>query len=312
MTAVIPLDDISAVEQIARDGNQAYWDSDPEHPFITVSQLVKETKQPRGGFLRPKDMHRVSLGAGEEALNAENIPPVSVGALVDRLAACLFEFNRCDDWQAAAKVAFKDAHSALAIIEKAAGESGKGIVETIGSSLEAIEGVDDGSIQAAHWALAASTIAYQGIGAYDPNRTRPDHGTCENIREMVARTMSFMDLYGPVSDVEALVMTAGKERDVRGFVDGVGVDMLYDIKTSKRPLNSKATMQVLLYWLSGTHPGVRGGEMAHEWQRKQMALFEPIEFVGIFNARLNTLWEQQVSDIDKETVEQILTDVLSV
>lgn len=49
------------------------------HKGVSVTQQVKETKQPRGGYVKRTDMTNTPLGGGEEELGPENIHSSLVG-----------------------------------------------------------------------------------------------------------------------------------------------------------------------------------------------------------------------------------------
>ncbi len=52
----------------------------------SVTQRTKNVKQPRGGYINPKELQTESLGPGIETLNpAENVSPNLVGLAVDYL-----------------------------------------------------------------------------------------------------------------------------------------------------------------------------------------------------------------------------------
>lgn len=52
----------------------------------SVTQRTKNVKQPRGGYINPKELQTESLGSGIETLNpAKNISPNLVGLAIDYL-----------------------------------------------------------------------------------------------------------------------------------------------------------------------------------------------------------------------------------
>ena len=55
------------------------------HKGVSVTQRVRETKQPRGGYVKRTDMTSIPLGGGEEELGSENIHSSLVGLAVDYL-----------------------------------------------------------------------------------------------------------------------------------------------------------------------------------------------------------------------------------
>ena len=53
---------------------------------ISVTQRIKQVKQPRGGYIKPKELEVISLGEGANALNSEeNVHASLMGLAVDYL-----------------------------------------------------------------------------------------------------------------------------------------------------------------------------------------------------------------------------------
>ena len=51
---------------------------------VSVTQRIKQVKQPRGGYIKPKELTVVSLGDGAAALNpVENVHASLMGLAVD-------------------------------------------------------------------------------------------------------------------------------------------------------------------------------------------------------------------------------------
>ena len=51
--------------------------------MASVTQVIRETKQPRGGFVRPAAFEKTVLDDGKILSTAENISPITVGTVVD-------------------------------------------------------------------------------------------------------------------------------------------------------------------------------------------------------------------------------------
>lgn len=64
------------------------------HKGVSVTQRVKETKQPRGGYVKRTDMTNTPLGGGEEELGPENIHSSLVGLAVDYLTRIMTGHRR--------------------------------------------------------------------------------------------------------------------------------------------------------------------------------------------------------------------------
>ena len=53
---------------------------------VSVTQRIKQVKQPRGGYIKPKELEVISLGEGADALNSEeNVHASLMGLAVDYL-----------------------------------------------------------------------------------------------------------------------------------------------------------------------------------------------------------------------------------
>lgn len=65
--------------------------------MVSVTQRIKEIKQPYGGYLRPSTMDKVQLVNKEELYPDENIHPTKVGLVVDYLSRFMSNGNSVED-----------------------------------------------------------------------------------------------------------------------------------------------------------------------------------------------------------------------
>ena len=118
-----------------------------------------------------------------------------------------------------------------------------------------------------------------------------DEGTCNNIRIMVQRTQRFLDSYGPVVS-NGFTMNGGYTSTINsGDGDILTSDGLWDIKTTKTGPDKNQTLQILVYYIMGTHSAD--------------TRFRSIKRIGLYNARLNTADYIMVSDLDTSTIQVV-------
>lgn len=82
----------------------------------------------------------------------------------------------------------------------------------------------------------------------------------------------------------------------KGEGDFLTKDTMWDFKVSKNPPTKNHTLQLLMYWVMGCHSG-----------RKE---FKGIDFLGIYNPRLNTVYQIRVDCIPAEIVNIVEKDVI--
>ena len=66
---------------------------------------------------------------------------------------------------------------------------------------------------------------------------------------------------------------------------------MWDLKVSKKGLDSKQTLQLLMYWIMGLHSGA--------------VVYHRVKTIGIYNPRLNVIYSKDVSEIPEDVVEAV-------
>jgi len=247
----------------------------------SVTQRIKQTVQPRGGYINPKSLNVTSLGEGMEALNPEeNVSPILVGISVDYLTR--FSTGAC-------------VQDAFSISLAGAGLIGQ--TKTASKLLKGIKGLDDNSITSAVKLVGFDSVYRAGPMAYKPvEEIDPDSVTIANIRTMVERALHFFGIYG--SKVLDGFTFEGGYTDVVSSGDGdfTTADTLWDFKVSKSPIKKEHTLQLLVYWRMGLHS-------VHPE-------FQTIKYLGIYNPRMNTVSRIAVSDIPDDVIEEVEAEVI--
>ena len=81
-----------------------------------------------------------------------------------------------------------------------------------------------------------------------------------------------------------------------GDADYLTNDTLWDIKVLKSSIQSKHTLQLLMYYIMGKH--------------SEKSEFNDITKIGIYNPRLNEAYILKVSEIPEEIIKMVEKDVI--
>lgn len=301
---------------------------------VSVTQRVKETEQPRGGYVKRTDMTNIPLGAGEEELGPENIHSNLVGLAVDYLARIMTGALAEDAFTVAQRGALLlvnpssvDEGIIFDCLEKAylqGIEQNKPVdldefkttfrkivssisdenfqrlayaAQKLAEMLASVKGLDDESIISAVKLSSLDVCFRAGVDRYRPMEgINPDKTTIGNIRVMVERSLRFLDLYGPKT-LDGFTFDDGYTETV-SFGDGdfLTEDTLWDFKVSKRPVNKDWTLQIMMYW----RMGLRSGQPE----------FKTIKYLGIYNPRKNEVDRIAVNDIPSDVIDTVDYDVI--
>lgn len=304
------------------------------HKGVSVTQRVKETKQPRGGYVKRTDMTSIPLGAGEEELEPENIHSSLVGLAVDYLTRIMTGAPADEVFTVAQRGALlltgpssADEEIIFGCLKKAylRGieqnepvdlEEFKTTFRKIASSipdenfqrlacatqklaemLASVKGLDDESIISTVKLSSLDVCFRAGVDRYKPmEEINPDKTTIGNIRIMVERSLHFLDLYGPKT-LDGFTFAGGYTETV-SFGDGdfLTEDTLWDFKVSTRPVNKDWTLQIMMYW----RMGLRSGQPE----------FKTIKYLGIYNPRKNEVDRIAVNDIPSDVIDTVDYDVI--
>lgn len=304
------------------------------HKGVSVTQRVKETKQPRGGYVKRTDMTSIPLGGGEEELGPENIHPNLVGLAVDYLTRIMTGATAEDAFTMAQRGALLLVNPSsineeiiFGCLEKAylrGIEQNKPVgldefkttfrkiassipdenfqrlayaAQKLAEMLVSVKGLDDESIISAVKLSSLDVCFRAGVDQYRPmEEINPDKTTIGNIRIMVERSLRFLDLYGPKT-LDGFTFADGYTETVSsGDGDFLTEDTLWDFKVSKRPVNKDWTLQIMMYW----RMGLRSGQPE----------FKTIEYLGIYNPRKNEVDRIAINDIPSDVIDTVDYDVI--
>lgn len=248
--------------------------------MYSVTQRIKQIKQPRGGYVKVKDFIVTELNDDLELYVDENIHSSLVGTVVDYLTRYTLG--------APIKNAFSISLSGASKI-KASKNANK--------LIEGITGLDDKSIFNACKLVGYDVCFRTGISAYRPvEDIKPDSNTISNIRIMINRSIKFFEKFGPIT-LDGFVFVGGYTNIVSsGDGDFLTENTLWDFKVSKNKPLIAHTLQLLMYYLMG--------------KRSINGEFEKVKNIGIFNPRLNIVYLLEVAKLSNEVIKEVSTDVI--
>lgn len=248
--------------------------------MVSVTNRITQVKQPRGGYIKLKDFKVVELNDSKELFPDESTHSTLVGLAVDYLTRFTMGTPAKEAFQISilgSMLVYENDH-AMALVD-------------------AVIGLDDNSIINA-FKLAGFDVARRaGVAAYRPVETiLPDHETISNIWIMVERSASFLKEFGPIVK-DGFTFEGGYTQIVSsGDGDFLTQSTLWDFKVSKKEPTNKHTLQLLMYYLMGSHS-------IHEE-------FQSVEKLGIFNPRLNKVYLLNINGIPSEVITQVANDVI--
>lgn len=255
----------------------------------SVTQRIKEVKQPWGGYIKPSELCIKQMDDKKKLFENESIHPTLMGIVVDYLTRFMIGHNIGTAFDTAFMGAFNASMMGMKEANVIANQLATEIV-----------GLDDNSIVKACM-LCQFDVWYRNTAGALLAKTYKDINvttdTIQNIRTMVERSLQFCSEYGPIIEYGFTFEPGGYTETVNtGDGDFLTKDTLWDFKVSKAKPTSKHTLQLLMYYIMGKHSG--------------QSIFKSINSIGIYNPRLNTVYTYDMHRINKELIEEIETSII--
>ena len=150
--------------------------------MASVTQRIKQIKQPRGGYINPNMFTIVKMDSLNNLNDTENIHASLIGLAVDYLTRFM-NGTKVED-------SFRISLMGANIINQ---------LSNANNLLNTIKGLDDNSIISACKLVGYDVCYRAGVMGYRPvEEILPDKSTIENIKIMVERSLSFIELFGPI------------------------------------------------------------------------------------------------------------------
>lgn len=255
--------------------------------MVSVTQRINEIKQPRGGYLNPKDFTVSEIVDNLTLHERESITPAMMGTVVDYL----IRYSMSLDASSAFKIAIDGAY----ILGK---DEVIKMLMLLHIIIEDNGEFSDDMIIAACKMMVFDSVFRAGPQVYrDPSGVVVDSDTIENIRIMIGRGRDFYS-------GDNIIVVDGFTFYPSGYTSVVNVgdgdfltnDTLWDCKVIKGEPTSKHTLQLLMYYIMGKH--------------SKSPIFDNIKHIGIFNPRKNKVYKYSIKDIDREIIKTIEDDVI--
>ena len=257
--------------------------------MASVTKRIDEIKQPHGGYIPLSKFRKIQLDDGKILFDSENIHASLVGMAVDYLT----RLEMGSDADKSFRISIQGAKLASLLGENKA-------IEDANLLLQQVKGLDDISV------INACKLCTFDVWARNPAvapmakkaaEISPDSHTIQNIQIMTVRSIQFWKEYGPIVKDGFRFEHEGYTATVNsGDGDFLTHDTMWDFKVSKAKPTSKHTLQLLMYWIMGQHSGKDE--------------FRGIKNIGIFNARLNTVYTLSILDVSMEIIKEVERDVI--
>ena len=199
----------------------------------SVTQRIREIKQPRGGYIKPSDFEKVEFSDGNE-LKEENIHSSLVGLAVDYMTRFVMG------------TPLKNAFNISLMGSTFVGELGKA-----NKLLDGINWLNKNSIINACKLVGYDVCFRAGLTYFkNTDEINPDENTVNNIIIMVNRSKDFFKKYGPI--IKDGFTFEGAYTDIVNSGDGdfLTSDTLWDFKVSSKSPTSENTLQLLMYYIN--------------------------------------------------------------
>lgn len=250
--------------------------------MVNVTAVSGTYKQPYGGFLKAKDFKKEVFDDGKKLHEEENIAPGLVGSVVEYLTKLEYgyEVNNVFSISLTGALRIWQEDNALELLT------------------DIKKGLDADSIASACELVSFDTVVRAGSHTYRlVNHMDISEQTIENIRILVQRAITFFNDNGPIINIGTTFEGGYSKKVDRGDCDLLTEDGLWDMKVSKQPINSKQTLQLLMYYVMGLRSN-------HKNQ------FNSLNRLGIFNPRMNTARYVYIKDITQDLIKTIEKDVI--
>ena len=248
--------------------------------MYSVTGRINSITQPYGGYVKPQSFTITPMATDTTLHPRENLHGSLVGLAVDYLTRVMLGTPPIKAFDVSLYGAIMMSQETYANI-----------------ILDRIKDLSDESIIAACKLVVYDTPARAGLRPPVASEDiHPDKHTIENIRTMVERSLQFFSIYGPVTQ-DGFTMEGGYTDLVdTGDGDFLTHDTLWDLKVLRSEINSKHTLQVLMYYIMG--------------KRSIHPVFDTIDTLGFFNPRLAKVYTLKVCDIAPSIIEEVSIEII--
>lgn len=268
--------------------------------MATVTERIKQIEQPYGGYIPLRDFVKIPFN-DDVTLNAkENVDAVLIAGAVEYLTRYKFSSPK-EKLGKRITEAFSVSLRGAAVAQEYFGQK---------SAFDVFMKLMDGMLYSKDMSgiitnalkMVTFDVWYRNPLQAVPDLWKlvnPDTATIENVSAMLKRSVSFFREQGGITASGFTFEPCGYTPIVdKGDGDFLTADTLWDMKVYRptTKINSKHTLQILMYWIMGQHSG--------------QEIFRGVTKIGLFNPRQNVAYVLEVSKILPEVIREVEDKVI--
>lgn len=257
--------------------------------MASVTQRIKEIKQPRGGYLKPSVFTTTILNDDDAILLCNKVSPITVGLVVDYMTRVILEQRKCNEFDIRRifRISLEGAH----LIDE----------QRFNYAFELMDVIELDSTSVAAVKACCNLVTFDSkyrSGIWFPEYiVEVSDEDAKIIQKLIYRSVTFLDEYGPIIE-SGMTFEGGYTKLVSsGDADFVTEDTLWDFKASKNKMLNRYTLQLYMYYLMGLNS-------IHS------NLYKSVQYIGFYNPIRNEVIRLDVKRIDEDIKDAILFDVI--
>lgn len=257
--------------------------------MTSVTQRIKEIKQPRGGYLKSSRFKTTVLNEDDSLLLCKGVNPITVGLVVDYMTRVHLEQKKCNEIDI--RKIFKISLEGARLVDDQRFNYSFQLLDIIELDSSGIDAVK------ACCKLVTFDSKYRS-GIWVPEYIVDISDTdAEVIQKLIDRSVLFFEEYGPVLEF-GMTFEGGYTKLVStGDADFMTKDTLWDFKTSKEKIKNRYTLQLYMYYLMGINS-------------VQSDMYKSLRYIGFYNPIRNEVIRLSIDEIEFEIKDEILFDVI--
>lgn len=245
----------------------------------SVTQIVKNTNQPYGGFLPAKKFKVIALDDGHTLSEAESLLPQTMGLVVDYMTRYLLT----RDFEQAFDISLKG----IDLLQ----------IPRLITAEEFAKLALCNQIKVACELVVFDQVVRAGLTPTSDQFNREvSQDTLRHLEIMIQRSLSFFKTYGPLLSTELTFQGGYNQFVTSGDGDFLTEDTIWDFKVSKHDITKRHTLQLLMYWILGQESG--------------LSQYQNVKNIGIFNPRLNKVYYYHINDLDQKMLDYIKYQIM--
>ena len=254
---------------------------------VSIIERLKQVEQPKDGFLPINTFTTKQLKFDNDTLAKENINPIIINTAVKYLVRL----------QAAGEINKFFVYAKIAATDQDKNNKVEDLIKHIYPGLTNLSIVSMIKIMPYY--------LYTALDAAEYNKLLPQlsvdnisQDTINDIRIMTKRTLNLFVKYPALVGIDLDFLKEFTNKINSGTCDYLTDQAVWLVLTDKtETISPKVTLHALINYLMGLHA---------KWHDD----FAKVKFLGIYNARTDTVYQLKVSDIDPKVIKTVNTKVI--